>query len=121
MWITSAIVWLLIVHVCAIDGSPSINAKPWSDYPELPLELIGKNQNQVVTGPAIGPPLRPYSEIPVAHKLTTSSDSETRVGKQLNLKVNTFESRDNIKTCSWTSPDGTYYIVDGTTTTVDGE
>ena len=121
MWLPSATVLLILFQISAIHGTPSINVKPWSDYPELPLELIGKNQNQVVTGPAIGPPLRPYSETPVAHKLTTSSDSETRVGKPLNLKVNTFESRDHIKTCSWTSPDGTVYIVDTTTTTVDGE
>ena len=120
MWLPSATILLILFQICGIHGTPSINVKPWSDYPEIPLELIGKNQNQVVTGPAIGPPLRPYSETPVTHKLTTSSDSETRVGKPLNLKVNTFESRDNIKTCSWTSPDGTVYIVD-TTTTVDGE
>jgi hypothetical protein len=67
---------LLLVATAAL-ASPSISTKPWSDYPELPVELIGKNS--VLTGPSTGPPLRPYSFEPIAHKLETSSDTETRL------------------------------------------
>ena len=43
------------------------------------------------------------------------------VGSALNLRVNTFESRDNIKTCAWSSPEGVTYLVDKNSVSVNGK
>ena len=70
------------------------------------------------TKPTFGPPLRPYTVQPMAHKLETFSATEARVGSPLSLKVNTFQGVDTILTCSWTSPDGFTYDVDKDKATV---
>ena len=75
----------------------------------------------MVTGPSIGPSLRPFRTEPIAYKLVTASDTETMVGSALHLRVSTFESRDNIKTCIWSSPEGVTYLVDKNTVRVNGK
>ena len=71
--------------------------------------------------PVFGPPLRPYTFQPVARKLETKSDAETKVGNVLNLRVNVVRAEDNIQACAWISPDGTVYNINKDTVTVNGK
>ena len=111
---------LLVLSIAAFSlalGSQS--GRLWSDYPEPPVQSFAKRS--VSSGPAVGPPLRPYTVKPLAHKLKTSSDTETRVGGALNLRVNTIHNVDTIESCAWTSPEGITYDVDKDSITVDGK
>jgi hypothetical protein len=33
-----------VLQLCPGQGKAAINKKPWSDFPELPVELMGRNQ-----------------------------------------------------------------------------
>lgn len=110
---------VLTITVFSVTVS-SQSGRIWSDYPEPPVESFAAKR-LASPGSTVGPPLRPYTVQPLAHKLKTSSDTETRVGSALNLRVNTIHNLDSIQTCSWTSPEGITYNVDKDKITVNGK
>jgi hypothetical protein len=85
---------LVIVTISSQADAAAQIGNRWSDYPEPPIQSFARS---VVAKPAVGPPLRPYSRQPLAHKLKTSSDTETRVGSVMNLRVITIHAGDSIQ------------------------
>ena len=90
--------------------------------------IIPKSESEKINFSS-GPSLRPFIVDPVtnqrvivepiSHKLISEIDGTVSVGEDISLQVSLPDESGTIKSCRWTSPDGTIYIVDKDN--VDGE
>ncbi len=66
--------------------------------------------NQTV--PKVGPALKPYTVLPIFHRLETKIGGKVVEGEDLSLEVSLAEERGKINSCQWTSPSGNVYRVE---------
>jgi hypothetical protein len=66
--------------------------------------------NQTV--PKVGPALKPYTVLPIFHRLETKIGGKVVEGEDLSLEVSLAEERGKINSCQWISPSGNVYRVE---------
>jgi hypothetical protein len=73
-------------------------------------EVADSEDNQTV--PKVGPALKPYTVLPIFHRLETKIGGKVVEGEDLSLEVSLAEERGKINSCQWISPSGNVYRVE---------